>query len=72
MHGSCFYLAKENCQDMEMIDWDEVEVQEERNKTSDDTQSEGGVTSEGGGGGGAGDASSVREEPDGMQASFFQ
>lgn len=29
MHGTCFYLAKENCQDLEMVDWNEVEVVEQ-------------------------------------------
>lgn len=79
MHGNCFYLAKENCQDMELVDWDEVEVQEEeeknnKNKTSEDANSgaEDGGMSEKGGESAEVDASSVREEPDGKQASFFQ
>eukprot|EP00796_Vickermania_ingenoplastis_P000604 gene604-332_t len=28
MHEECFYLAKDNCEDLEMVDWDEVQVME--------------------------------------------
>lgn len=28
MHEVCYYLAKDNCEDMELVDWEEVEVQE--------------------------------------------
>lgn len=29
LHGKCFYLPVDNCEDLELIDWNEVEVQEE-------------------------------------------
>lgn len=46
MHGTCFYLAKENCQDLEMVNWDEVEVvmqKEEKNQknSAEKTSSDG-------------------------------